>query len=216
MKRTKWTTEQDNKLRELYPRTLTRDIAKELGLRICQVQNRAYTLKLNKDKDFLVEVSRQVALDPNHGGRKTQFKKGSKPPNKGKKREEFLSAEAIERVKQTQFQKGNKPANWRPLGSERITRDGYIEVKVRDKQGNRNWELKHRWIYIQNFGLIPKNHVVVFKNGNITNFELNNLELISKEENMKRNTIHNLHPEIVGNIYLMKSINSRIKQSEKK
>lgn len=214
MKRTKWTTEQDNKLRELYPRTLTRDIADQLGLRLYQVQNRACTLKLKKDKDFLIEVSRQISLDPNHGGRKTQFKKGNISHNKGKKREEFLFAEAIERIMKTQFQKGNKPLNWKPIGSERITKDGYVEIKIRDLQGNRNWELKHRWIYIQNFGPIPRNHVVVFKDGDMTNLDINNLELITKEENMKRNSLHNLHPEILGNIYLMKSINNRIKQSE--
>ena len=96
MKRTKWTTEQDNKLRALYPRTLTRDIAEQLGLRLCQVQNRACTLKLKKDKDFLAEISRQVLLDPNHGGRKTQFKKGNVPANKGKKLIDILSPESME------------------------------------------------------------------------------------------------------------------------
>ena len=105
MKRSEWTLEQDNKLRELYPRNLTRDIANELGLRLNQVQNRAYVLKLKKDKEFLIEIGRLISKDPNHGGRKTQFKKGNVPKNKGLKREEFLSAEAIEKIKKNSVSK---------------------------------------------------------------------------------------------------------------
>ena len=48
----------------------------------------------------------------------------------------------------------------------------------------------------------------------IRNLDIKNLELITKEENMKRNTIHNLHPLIIENINLIKSINTRIKNKE--
>ena len=72
-----------------------------------------------------------------------QFKKGNVPHNKDKKQVEYMSQESIERTKETRFKKGNKPKNYRPVGSERITKDGYIEVKVADPN---KWETKNKII----------------------------------------------------------------------
>ena len=108
-----------------------------------------------------------------------QFKKGNVAHNKGKKQIEYMSQESIERTKKTRFKIGNKPKNYRPVGSERITRDGYTEIKVKDPN---KWELKHRLIYKQHYGEIPKGHNVIFADRNIQNFDINNLVLVSKAE----------------------------------
>ena len=42
------------------------------------------------------------------------------------------------------FAKGNVPPNHRPVGSERISKDGYIEVKVAEPN---KWRLKQRVVY---------------------------------------------------------------------
>ena len=42
-----------------------------------------------------------------------------------------MTPEAIERTKATRFKKGDKPGNHRKVGSERITVDGYIEIKTK-------------------------------------------------------------------------------------
>jgi hypothetical protein len=71
-----------------------------------------------------------------------------------------------------------------------LTVDGYIEIKVRDlKSGfsGDNYELKQRWVYEQKHGPIPDNMNVIFKDGNRQNCEIDNLELISKKENLLRN-----------------------------
>ena len=98
----------------------------------------------------------------------------------------------------TRFKKGNKPKNYRPVGSERITKDGYIEVKVADPN---KWETKNKIIYKQYFGDIPKGHKVIYADGNKLNNDINNLILVSDNEELIMNR-HKLRSE---NIELTKT-----------
>ena len=127
-----------------------------------------------------------------------QFKKGNVPHNKYKKQVEYMSKEAIERTKKTRFKKGNKPKNYRPVGSERITKDGYIEVKVADPN---KWETKNKIIYKQYYGDIPKGHKVIYADGNKLNNDINNLILVSDNEEL----IMNKHKLRTENIELTKT-----------
>ena len=127
-----------------------------------------------------------------------QFKKGNVAHNKGKKQIEYMSQESIERTKKTRFKKGNKPKNYRPIGSERITKDGYIEVKVADPN---KWETKNKIIYKQYFGDIPKGHKVIYADGNKLNNDINNLILVSDNEEL----IMNRHKLRTENIELTKT-----------
>ena len=120
-----------------------------------------------------------------------QFKKGNVAHNKGKKQIEYMSQESIERTKKTRFKKGNKPKNYRPVGSERITKDGYIEVKVADPN---KWETKNKIIYKQYFGSIPKGYKVIYADGNKLNNDINNLILVSNNEELIMNK-HRLRTE---------------------
>lgn len=112
----------------------------------------------------------------------TTFKKKHVPANKGKK----MSAEQYAKCKGTMFKKGHSPQNYRPVGSVRINADGYIEIKVKDPG---KWKLKHRVIWEQHNGKIPKGMIVIFKDNNPLNCTLDNLLLISKDENLKMNRI---------------------------
>ncbi len=114
------------------------------------------------------------------GGR---FEKGQTPFNKGKKWDEFMSEEAQKNSLKTTFKKGNTPPNRREIFEERISKDGYIEMKIQDGKGNDNWAYKHRYIWEQANGAIPKDHIVIFADGDKTNLEIDNLILISKREN---------------------------------
>ena len=127
-----------------------------------------------------------------------QFKKGNVAHNKGKKQIEYMSQKSIERTKKTRFKKGNKPKNYRPVGSERITKDGYIEVKVADPN---KWETKNKIIYKQYFGDIPKGHKVIYADGNKLNNDINNLILVSDNEEL----IMNRHKLRTENIELTKT-----------
>lgn len=111
------------------------------------------------------------------------FEKGHVPVNKGKK---GCCAPGCEK---TQFRKGNLPATTKPIGYERITKDGYVEVKVKMRPSspdrNDNFVAKHRLIWEKLHGPIPKDSVVIFKDGDKQNFDPDNLLLITKAERLQ-------------------------------
>ena len=57
--------------------------------------------------------------------------------------------------------------------------DGYTYVKIANP---RKWILKHRKIWIDNFGEIPESHAVIFLDGNKQNFDLFNLILVHRRD----------------------------------
>lgn len=79
----------------------------------------------------------------------------------------------------TSFPKGNQPANHRPIGSERLSKDGYIEVKIAEP---RKWCGKHRVEWEKHHGPIPKGHIVIFVDGNPLHWQIENLQMISRAE----------------------------------
>ncbi|TVX93027.1 HNH endonuclease signature motif containing protein [Paenibacillus agilis] len=111
----------------------------------------------------------------NHGlksGIDARFNKGHEPANKGTKGL-YKGGEA------TQFKKGHRPHNYRPVGSERVNGDDYVDVKVADPN---KWKSKHILIWEQHNGAVPKGHIVIFGDGNRRNFELSNLILVSRQQ----------------------------------
>lgn len=104
-------------------------------------------------------------------GRTGRFQKGQKPHNKGKK---GTCAAGCEK---TWFRTGNIPANYRPVGSERVNVDGYIEVKVADPD---RWKLKHRVVWESVNGKIPEGYMVIFRDNDKTNTGIENLLLIRR------------------------------------
>ena len=109
-------------------------------------------------------------------GRTGQFPKGLTPWNKGMKGLSFPGMEA------TQFKPGNVPHNWVPIGSERITKDGYIQVKIQDGKKQKNWRGKHILIWEAANGPLPEGHAIIFGDGNKRNFDLDNLILVSRAQ----------------------------------
>lgn len=105
-----------------------------------------------------------------------RFEKGNVPFNKGTK--------GLMKANKTSFKKGNMPPNHKNVGYERINVDGYVEIKVKEPN---IFKLKHRIIYEQNCGKIPKGHKVVFADGNKLNLDLNNLILLTDSEELIMN-----------------------------
>jgi hypothetical protein len=104
-----------------------------------------------------------------------RFVKGQPSHNKGKK----VPPEIYEKMKSTMFNPGNRPFNWKPVGSERVSVDGYIEIKVEEPN---KWDLKHRVVYRQHHGEIPKGMAVIFADGNRLNVDIENLLLVNNSE----------------------------------
>lgn len=115
-----------------------------------------------------------------------QFRKGQIPPNKGKKG--YMSPEQYERCKPTMFKKGIIPANAREIGAERVDKSGYLLIKIQDGHRNQNWIRKHRYLYEQKYGRIPKGYKLIFADGNKRNFDLDNLILVSNSEELIMNS----------------------------
>ena len=102
-----------------------------------------------------------------------QFVKGQQSWNKGKK------TKTIGRMAETQFKKGGFSHNRVPIGTERFTKDGYLQIKIQDGNQNKNWVVKHRLIWEQHHGPIPDKHRVIFLDGDKSNLDITNLALMS-------------------------------------
>ena len=105
-------------------------------------------------------------------GRTGRFEKGRATWNKGTK--------GLTKANVTSFKKGQKPHNYKPLGSERITKDGYCEIKVSDT--GRRWRPKHVLIYEKHHGKVPKGSAVIFLDGDKRNFDIDNLHLVTRSQ----------------------------------
>lgn len=107
------------------------------------------------------------------GGR---FEKGRTSHNKGQK----MSPEQYEKAKATMFKPGNIPANHRPVGSERVNVDGYVEIKIAEPN---KWRLKQREVWERHYGeKLTSNDAIIFLDGNKLNLEVNNLVKVTRAE----------------------------------
>jgi len=117
------------------------------------------------------------------------FQKGHRPHNKGKNINDYMSNKAIEKNRATQFKKGKRPPMWLPIGSERMSKNGYEEVKVSDGQGNNNYRPKSHIIWEEfNKDKVNPNEIVVYLDKNKSNLNPDNLVKITWSDLMIMNT----------------------------
>ena len=174
---------------DLYPNHSSKYIAELLGVSITKVYNTAWAANVKKSAEYLLTPESGRIIEPSVAN---QFKPGHTPHNKGKQ----ISAEIYEKVAPTMFKRGNKPHNTKPVGTINVRADTqgrlYQYIKIKDCQ----WELLQRHVWTQANGEIPPGSVVIFLDGNYLNCELNNLQVISRRENMARNTIQRYPAEL--------------------
>lgn len=162
----KWTDEEIRFLEEIVPGRPRQEI-----LKLCQ-----------EHFDWDVTLMQILGAMKNRrisSGRTGQFVKGRVSHNKGVKMPEHV----YEAAKATMFQKGLLPHNTLPVGSEVVRTDGYIWVKISDTPNvpaYKNWKFKHLIIWEQAHGPVPPGHVIIFLDGDKRNFDLDNLECISR------------------------------------
>lgn len=143
-----------------------------------------------------------------HGGR---FEKGQTPHNKGKK----MSPEMYERCKATMFKPGQPPINHKEVGSERVDTDGYVMVKVAEPN---KWRLKQRLIYEKETGeKLTANDVIMFLDGDKTNFDISNLVKMSRTDLVRFNQqgIKSNNKDVTLTAVYMAKIKARRKRKEK-
>jgi hypothetical protein len=175
-----WTEFRLDKIKKWYPDTENKIIAERLGLRVTQVDAKGFKLGLKKTKEFMYMQAMR-----------TSFKKGQMPANKGKKQTEYMSAEAIERTKATRFKKGGISRN--------TLHDGIITIRHSSaKRGRKPYKMirisKGKWQELQKYnwqkvnGIIPKGMCLWCKNGDTLNCDPSNWEVITRAENVMRNS----------------------------
>jgi len=208
----RFSKDEDKIIKELYSNTKTKVIAKKLNRSICSIYNRASILNIKKSPEFLAspECGR---LYPGHNKCKsTQYPKGHVPANKGKK----ISAELRKKLKHTFFQKGHKPANTKFNGYISLRKDkrsGITYKVIRVSEGNfkglhiYNWEKEN--------GPVPEGFIVAFKTTDTMNCDPENLELITRAESMKRNSLHNYPEDIQQAIHTRSQLTRQINKIKK-
>lgn len=196
---TSLTKEQEQFIKDNYLNIPLKTLGKMLGCTAHPINSRL--------KKWGLEIPNEVILR-----RKIDsvFKKGNVPLNKGKKQVDYMSLEVIERTKKTRFKKGQEPHNSNFDGHERITKDGYVEIRV----SKGNYRLKHIIEWEKENGLLPENHCLRCINGDKTNTDSSNWKLISRIENMYQNSKHDYPKEIIPSMVLITKINNKLKTIE--
>ena len=178
-RREPWTDKHLDYLRTHYADTRAEDIARKVHHSVQSVWRTAARMGLKKSPEFLAQWGRLVSQT--EGAKASQFVKGHQPANKGKRIEEFMTAEGIENSTRTRFRKGHRPANTRAVGTEVVHADGYVFVKV---DGGKP-VLKQRYVWEQAHGPIPPGYCIRFRDGNRQNCDLSNLEMISRGDSAR-------------------------------
>lgn len=208
--KTVWTPAMIETMTNRYPHEPSLTLAKEFGIKTSRVYQKAARMGLKKTPEFLSGPN-SGRTDGQRGG-KNRFKPGHQTWNKG------INFNPGGRSAETRFKKGMKPHTWQPIGTERFSKDGYLQRKVADTgEKLKDWVYVHIFLWQEHHKKdLPKGHAIVFKDGDKTNIVIENLECLSRAELMKRNSVHNLPKELAELVQLRGALNRRINHAEKK
>ena len=104
-------------------------------------------------------------------GLDTRFRPGHATWNAGQK--------GAIKVNSGSYKKGNRPHNWKPVGTRIVGTDGYAKVKIAEP---REWAFVHVLLWRERHGELPPGQVVIFADGDKTNFSEDNLVAVSRAE----------------------------------
>jgi len=205
-----WTKKELRYLKKHYSDTPTWKLAEQMNRSKCAIFGQAYKLALKKSEAFLNSPFSGRLPAGFKGGVKTQFKPGHIPHNKGKE-----GWQAGGNSIKTRFKKEHRPQNWHPIGSHRFSKDDYLQIKVTDTgYPPRDWKCVHVILWEQHHGPVPEGFIVIFRNKNKTDINIENLECISRAENMRRNTIHRMPKPLADVIRIRGVLNRQINKRE--
>lgn len=153
----RWRPEEDAQLRELFANTPTEEVARRLGRSMTGTSQRAYTLGLEKSEAYLASPGAHRMNGREPGSIAHRFKKGQVPANKGLRRPGWAPG----RMAETQFVKGERRGValklWKPIGTERFSKNGYLERKINDELPlQRRWRAVHLMEWEAINGPIPR------------------------------------------------------------
>ena len=201
----RFTPKEDKFIKENYLKLSIPKLSKKLNRAVGSVYGRIKLLGLSIPREIIKQRCKEAAKAQKYN--KGRFKKGHKTWNAGTK--------GLTKRNKTTFKKGQKSWNIKPVGTISIRKDkrsglAYKYIKIADNK----WKLFHREIYRQHFGTIPPRTKITFRDGNSMNCTISNLEAISNNEAMNRNTIHRYPPELKTAIKRINKLNNQIKNYE--
>jgi hypothetical protein len=180
-----WTPEEIAELKRLHPNMPAKDIAKKLGRPVNSIQGMAGVLKLRKSAEYLKQKWQECGSDLQRHGACTRFVKGHSSWNKGMKGLHISGGE------KGWFKKGGLPHNTLHDGAVRIrhgktghrgAKKPYYYIRI----SMANWQLLHVVMWEKANGPVPEKMRLWFKDNNSLNCTLENLELITEAEAMRR------------------------------
>lgn len=208
-----WSPEDEAILSARYPNERTAVIARDLRRSLSAVYARADLLGLKKSAAYLASPDASRLRRGDNVGAAFRFKKGQAPANKGLRRPGWGPG----RMKETQFKKGVRQGVavrlYKPIGAERISKDGYLERKINDGLPlQARWRAVHLVVWEAVHGRVPKGHAIIFRNGDKRDIRLDNLECITRKALMARNTVHNLPKPLAQTIQLLGALKRQIRR----
>ncbi len=218
MRRRFWTEVELAQLEELYPHMRSDALARLLERSLSAVNGMAGVLGLKKTPEYLASPDACRLRRDSSVGIPYRFRKGQAPHNKGLRRPGWFRG----RMRETQFKKGQRnglaAAHYMPVGATRLF-EGYVLVKVADVPNvpyTVNWKLLHVIEWERANGRpLPAGHCLRFRDGDRENCAIGNLELISRAENARRNSVHRLPEPIKRAIRMRGALNRRINRMER-
>ena len=189
----KWSEEEKDYLKEITPGRHYKEIV--------ELMNEKFNYEFNCG-----QIKAAIARHKLNTGLTGHFPKGNIPFNKGTK--------GLMKANKSSYKKGNIPKNYKSIGTERITKDGYTEIKVKDPNV---WKLKQRLIYEEHYGEIPKGYVVMFLDRDKSNFDINNLILISRNQlrTLNQNDLIKDDPELTKSGIILADLLIKINEKDK-
>lgn len=116
-------------------------------------------------------------------GRTGQFVKGQVSHNKGVKCAPGRGGRHPN-ARRTQFRKGQRPHNTKYAGHERVSKDGYVEISIDERNPHTGFErryvLKHLWLWEKAHGPVPNGMCLKCLDDNRLNTDPSNWELIPR------------------------------------
>lgn len=220
MKSKPWTPEEMLRLDAEYPHIKTATLAMRMGRTEKQLYQKAKQMGVKKSAAYLASPDACRLRQGGEVGKATRFQKDQPAWNKG------TSYQAGGRCRETQFKKGHLGGRAiqivKPIGFERISKDGYLERKVNnDMPLQKRWRAVHRIVWEEANGPIPANHAICFKPGMFTNkreeITIDRLELVHRKDLMRRNSIYN-YPKPIQDVIKLRGavarqINKRAKEA---
>lgn len=142
------------------------------------------------NQNFDVEISRASLSCALYrfqikSGRTGKYEKGNQPWNKGIN-PWIDRPDAYKRIKPHLFKKNTLPHNTKQNGFITQRSNGYYYIRIDLNE----WELLHHYKWKEFHGQIPQGSVITFKDGDISNCHINNLEVVTKKELFLKATVY--------------------------